>query len=167
MFSKIQGSLDRNGNPDGVGGALVLWQCFHSPEKYRSGTGNGVVLRAGFSLLELIIVLGVIGILATVAMPSYQSHLRAATAKEGALSLLAFASLQERLRITRGEYQTESVLLAHQSLSNHLRQHYRLSVALSQPASFKLSLLPTAQTSRYPVLTLDSQGRRMPTEFWP
>ena len=63
---------------------------------------------AGLALLELIIVLGIVGVLATLALPSYQNYLRTATVREGAVSLLALALLQERLRITRGEYQPVS-----------------------------------------------------------
>ena len=120
----------------------------------------------GFSLLELVIVLGIVGILATIALPNYQEHLRTATAKKGALSLLSFALLQERLRVTHGAYQPGPVLLASQPLSAHLRQRYELFVDLS-PSAFELSLIPKAAQENYPTLTLDSQGGRRPASYWP
>ncbi|MDG1066019.1 MAG: prepilin-type N-terminal cleavage/methylation domain-containing protein [Luminiphilus sp.] len=136
----------------------------------RSGRGlrTKVFFPAGFTLIELIIVLGIVGVLVTLALPSYQNHLRAATARQGTLSLLAFALLQERLRMTRGEYQAGSVLLAYQPLSPRLRQHYQLIVAVPNPATgFELSLRPINSKKSYPTLILDSRGRRTPAQFWP
>ena len=132
------------------------------------GLGTAAAFPAGFSLLELVIVLAIVGVLATLALPSYQDHLRTATVREGAMSLLALALLQERLRITRGEYQPASVLLTYQPLSNRLRQHYRLAAAVSKrPSEFVLSLTPTVTPGEYPSLTLDSRGRRAPAQHWP
>jgi type IV pilus assembly protein PilE len=127
-----------------------------------------VAFPAGLALLELIIVLGIVGVLATLALPSYQNYLRTATVREGAVSLLALALLQERLRITRGEYQPVSVLLAYQPLSDRLRHRYRLTAVVSKrPSEFVLSLIPTVTPGGYPSLTLDSRGRRVPAQHWP
>jgi len=143
-----------------------LRRCFFG--RYHS-TRHGDIrppVCTGFSLLELLAVMGIVGILAAIALPNYQDHFRAATAKKGALSLLSFALLQERLRVTQGAYQPGPVLLAYQPLSAHLRRHYELIVALS-PSAFELSLVPKAAQENYPTLTLDSRGRRIPAEFWP
>ncbi|MDB3922894.1 prepilin-type N-terminal cleavage/methylation domain-containing protein [Luminiphilus sp.] len=150
------------------------WRLAWNPEwgLYRFFVGrhpsatNAEIRPTGFSLLELVIVLGIVGILATIALPNYQEHLRTATAKKGALSLLSFALLQERLRVTHGAYQPGPVLLASQPLSAHLQQRYELIVALS-PSAFELSLIPKAAQENYPTLTLDSQGGRRPASYWP
>ena len=158
----------------GVKGCLGMTAVVASPKPFRRGRSGAYHLRtatappSGFSLLELVVVLGIVGVLATLALPSYQGYMRAATVKEGAMSLLAFALLQERLRITHGEYKPVPVLLTFQPLSKRLRHHYRLSAAVSRlPSEFVLSLTPTAAAAGYPTLTLDSRGQRAPAQYWP
>ena len=148
--------------------SLVLRRPLGRGSRGVHNCGKAADFQAGFSLLELVIVLGLVGVLATLALPSYQNYLRTATVREGAMSLLALALLQERLRITRGEYQPVSVLLTYQPLSDRLRRHYRLAAAVSKrPSEFVLSLNPTVTAGRYPSLTLDSRGRREPAQHWP
>jgi len=158
----------------GVKGCLPMTAGLASPKPFRRGRSGAYHLRtatappSGFSLLELLVVLGIVGVLATLALPSYQGYMKAATVKEGAMSLLAFALLQERLRLTHGEYKSVPVLLTYQPLSKRLRQHYRLSAAVSRRSSeFVLSLIPTAAAAGYPTLTLNSRGQRAPAQYWP
>ncbi|MGY4524289.1 type IV pilin protein [Pseudomonas sp. UBA4617] len=61
-------------------------------------------MQQGFSLIELLIVLAVIGILAAIAYPSYHDQLRRAARSE-AVGLLQDAALRlERHRVLTGQY---------------------------------------------------------------
>ncbi len=50
----------------------------------------------GYSLIELMIVVGLVAILATVAYPSFQEQIRRSSRTEGKQSLLDAAALEER-----------------------------------------------------------------------
>ncbi len=49
----------------------------------------------GFSLIELLITLGIIGILASIAYPSYQNHMQKTNRTEGKTKLLEILSKQQ------------------------------------------------------------------------
>jgi type IV pilus assembly protein PilE len=63
--------------------------------------------RSGFSLLELTIVIAVIGILAAVAVPSYQHHVHKATRADGHSALLNIQLAQEKWRANHVAYTSE------------------------------------------------------------
>lgn len=58
----------------------------------------------GFTLVELMIAVAVVGILATVALPSYQAHVAAARRTDAKSALLAAAQAMERYYTERGTY---------------------------------------------------------------
>ena len=58
----------------------------------------------GFTLIELMITVVIIGILASIALPSYQESLRKGRRSDGQAELLRIASLQERYFYNNGEY---------------------------------------------------------------
>ena len=62
----------------------------------------------GFSLLELVIVLAVIGVLLTLAIPSYQRYTQRVHRAEAIRMMLAVADCQERIRASTGFYDTSS-----------------------------------------------------------
>ena len=120
----------------------------------------------GFTLLEILIVLAIVGILSAIALPSYSAHQERAVATEGALALLGYASLQQRLRLSSGQYQTEDVLQKFRSLPKRIQEKYRLSVSVSNGGGYYLlSLLPKSADAK--PITLDSVGRRTPSSIWP
>jgi type IV pilus assembly protein PilE len=74
------------------------------------GSGDDVMKRAGaagFTLIELMIVVVVIAILGAVAYPSYQDHTRKAKRAEGKTALLKAAQVQERVYSDRSTYVTD------------------------------------------------------------
>lgn len=58
----------------------------------------------GFTLLELMIVVAVIGILAAVALPSYRQYIVRAARVEAQAELLELASLQEKIYLNSTNY---------------------------------------------------------------
>jgi type IV pilus assembly protein PilE len=58
----------------------------------------------GFSLIELMIVVAIVGILAAVAVPSYQSHLIKASRSAVQTELIDLASLQEKVFLNSNNY---------------------------------------------------------------
>lgn len=58
----------------------------------------------GFSLLELMIVLAVVAVLASIALPNYESHVRRTHRKHAEATLLKTSQWMERSAIARGRY---------------------------------------------------------------
>lgn len=64
----------------------------------------------GFSMLELMIVLAVLAILVSIAIPSYQRYVQRAQRSEAIRLILAVADCQERIRASSGFYDTSRCL---------------------------------------------------------
>jgi type IV pilus assembly protein PilE len=60
--------------------------------------------ESGFSLIELMVALIVVGVLASIAIPSYQSYLVRAAREEARTELLHLASLQEKIYLNSNAY---------------------------------------------------------------
>lgn len=62
------------------------------------------VRQQGFTLLELMIVVAVVGILAAIAYPSYQEYVKKSRRSEARAALLTVAQAQEKFYTANGTY---------------------------------------------------------------
>lgn len=60
----------------------------------------------GFTLIELMVVVAIVGVLAAIAYPSYQDSVRRSARAEARAAMLNIAQLQERYFTDRGSYIT-------------------------------------------------------------
>jgi len=121
----------------------------------------------GFTLIELLISLAILGILMTIALPSYRVFQTRTVATEGALSLLTIASVQERARFVRGRYLDYQQLLPMIHLPRRVEQHFQLVVNVADGAGhYVLHLVPKPSRLGLEEITLDSLGRRHPERLW-
>jgi type IV pilus assembly protein PilE len=60
--------------------------------------------QSGFTLIELMVVVVIVGILAAVAIPSYKSYLVRASRSAAQTELLALAALQEKIYLNSNSY---------------------------------------------------------------
>lgn len=58
----------------------------------------------GFSLMELMITVGIIGILVAIGFPSYQSHIQKSRRSDAFSTLLAMQVAQEQFRVSNTSY---------------------------------------------------------------
>jgi len=70
----------------------------------------------GFSLIELMIVVVIVGILAVIALPGYQSHIIKGSRVAAQTELLELASVQEKIYLNSNAY-TASVTAAYNGTS--------------------------------------------------
>jgi len=153
----------------------------------RAATGNPVPRKAkhvnrthksrGFTLIELMIVVAVIGILAAIAVPSYRSYIVRAARVEAQTEMLELASLQEKIFLNSNSYAcsvtapyagTSATTCANAGLGRTSGRtndgRYTLSLDIGAPAqTFVLTATPVAGASQVGDgnLSVSESGRRL------
>lgn len=77
---------------------MLVNDCFMNNGFVNKGKGQPVTAAQGFTLIELVIAIAIIGILAGIAYPAYQEHVTKARRSEAMVALTAAANAFERYR---------------------------------------------------------------------
>ncbi|MDT8894888.1 type IV pilin protein [Halomonas sp. I1] len=130
-----------------------------APDVRRLRTFRG---QAGFTLLELMIVMAIIAILAGIAYPRYRHALEDARVADGRAALMTLAGRLERCRTRTHSYDACVDLPSHSEA-----RHYRLTATLL-PTDYRLTATHEGEAvgTTCRVLTLDSTGRALPEACW-
>ncbi len=128
---------------------------------------------AGFSLIELMIVVAIIGILAAIAYPSYQDSVRSTRRADAQGALIAFAAAMERHRTETGTYENADAgndadhvgppsptVFASEAPLDGGTKFYNLEISAATRNAYTLTATPKNGQSGDGVLRLTSSGKK-------
>ena len=138
--------------------------------KPRNVQGGPVAVSArrerGFSLLELMTVLVIVGVLAAIAWPSYQSYVIRSNRAAAQSFMMSVANRQEQYILTNRSYAATTAAL---SLTAPPETNGRYTFAVTNPGG-ATTYLVTATAIGNQVsdgdLTLSSDGTKTPADKW-
>ena len=120
----------------------------------------------GFSLLELMTVLVIVGVLAAIAWPSYQSYVIRSNRAAAQSFMMSVANRQEQYILTNRSYAASTAAL---SLTAPPETNGRYTFAVTNPGG-ATTYLVTATAIGNQVsdgdLTLSSDGTKTPADKW-
>lgn len=133
--------------------------------------------QRGFTLVEVMIAVAIVGILAAVAYPSYLSHVRKQRRADAQILLMEIASRQQQYLLDTRAYadgETLEELQAELKFPNppaRFSNHYTLEtpVYMSSPASFTYRFTATgdqANDTQCTFLQITSSGEKSPQACW-
>ena len=117
----------------------------------------------GFTLIELMIVVAIVGILAALAVPAYQEHVRKGKRAEGRAFLLEVSGRMERYHFARRVYASDLTDLGYESEMPTSEEGYytlRLAACADPCQEYELTAVPTFPDTRCLALAYNSKGER-------
>ncbi|WP_280564399.1 MULTISPECIES: type IV pilin protein [unclassified Chromohalobacter] len=122
----------------------------------------------GFSLIELMIVLVIIGILAAIAIPAYTDYVRKAERGDAQATLMQLAYWMERQYTQENRYDNGKPLPDSITKPDEGAYEFGFMEGGRSANEFTLKAKPTGSQSedRCGVLTLDETGKREPEDCW-
>lgn len=124
---------------------------------------------AGFTLMELMIVVAVVGILASIAVPSYRQYLLRGHRNAAKAEMLDIANREQQFLLANRVYADKATLEANgYSLPAEVASRYNWNVAVGVggPPSFTITFTAIGGQASDGALTLDSQGNKTPADKW-
>ncbi len=123
----------------------------------------------GFSLIELLMAVAIVGILAAVAFPSYQDYVRRGYRAAAQSEMLDIANKQAQFLLVNRAYASKTTLTASgYSLPSDVSSRYTYAIAIGAGTvpSYTITFTATGSQADDGNLTLDSSGTKTPADKW-
>jgi type IV pilus assembly protein PilE len=124
--------------------------------------------QRGFSLIELMIAVVIVGILAAVALPSYQNYVVKSNRAAAQAFMMDVENRQKQYLLDARSYAADLPTLG-MTAPAEVSDLYNLSIAVTAaPPAFTITATPIAGTRQESdgTLTLDNSGAKTPADKW-
>ena len=123
--------------------------------------------HAGFTLTELLIVMVIAAILATIAVPSYREAVRRSDRRAAQSAMMEIANRERQVFVSNRAYQDEDELAF--TLPTELEGKYTYTITVdndASPPTFTIDFDSIGAQAADGDLSLDSSGVKTPAEKW-
>ena len=124
----------------------------------------------GFTLIEILIVVAIIGIITIIAFPSYQENILKAKRTDGRAALMKIMQAQERFFAENMTYSADLTDLGYNTSGSIPSEQGYYTVSAVACASSTIGncvlLTATGDLSIGSNITLDSVGNKLPADQW-
>jgi type IV pilus assembly protein PilE len=123
--------------------------------------------KRGFTLIELLVTIVIVGILAAVAIPSYNSYMVRARRADAKTALEQLRASQEMFRAERGSYSTSLAQLVNSWGVPNVSGDYAILLNSASATGFTAQAQPsTARQTSDGSLFIDQNGNKTPADKW-
>jgi type IV pilus assembly protein PilE len=140
--------------------------------KPRNVQGEFSAVRArrarGFSLIELMIVIVIVGVLSAIAWPSYQQYVQRSNRAAAQSFMMTIAQRQEQYILTNRSY-ASTIAALNLTQPPETNGRYSFDFESTTASTYVVRATPQGTQSvpgKFDVLTLSSTGAKLPTEEW-
>lgn len=124
----------------------------------------------GITLMELMIVVVIIGILATIAYPNYRQYVAKAKRNEAKAALLQIATWQERFYLQNNTYTTDMTNLGFPNAGNHPSSSGSYIINVTNANANTFNAIATyqnadAENGKCATFTIDGVGSKLSTPY--
>lgn len=119
----------------------------------------------GFTLIEVMITVVILGILAAVAYPSYQDYVRRGNRSAAQTFMMTIANRQEQYLLTNRSYAATTAAL-NLTQPPETTGKYTFAIVLPTPTSYTINATATGTQAVDGDLALLSDGTKTPADKW-
>lgn len=123
-------------------------------------------MQRGFTLIELMITVAVIGILTAIALPSYTSHIRKSHRADAQSALMNIASREQQMLLDTRAYSNTLT----STVPANVNAHYTVVIAVGTGVAptFTATATPTGDQAadKCGTLSIDQTGNKLPATCW-